>query len=151
MTPVEPPGPRQTDEAATMTGTTETAWLVVDVMNVVGSRPDGWWRDRVGAAVRLVDRLARHAAATGRPITAVIDGSAGPRLPDGVHDGVEVVHAGRGRDAADDEILARLATSRRAAEVVTADRDLARRARSLGAVVSGPTVLLEHLDRLDDD
>ena len=24
--------------------------LVVDVANVLGSRPDGWWRDRAGAA-----------------------------------------------------------------------------------------------------
>jgi hypothetical protein len=32
--------------------------LIVDGANVVGSRPDGWWRDRAGAAVRLYDELA---------------------------------------------------------------------------------------------
>jgi hypothetical protein len=31
--------------------------LVVDVANVMGSRPDGWWRDRAGAATRLMDSL----------------------------------------------------------------------------------------------
>jgi 8-oxo-dGTP diphosphatase len=31
--------------------------IIVDGANVVGSRPDGWWRDRVGAAVRLRDQL----------------------------------------------------------------------------------------------
>jgi hypothetical protein len=31
---------------------------VVDVANVMGSRPDGWWRDRAGAAVRLYSELA---------------------------------------------------------------------------------------------
>ncbi len=32
--------------------------LVVDAANVVGSRPDGWWRDRAGANARLRDGLA---------------------------------------------------------------------------------------------
>jgi 8-oxo-dGTP diphosphatase len=35
---------------------------VVDVANVMGSRPDGWWRDRAGAAVRLYSELASLAA-----------------------------------------------------------------------------------------
>ena len=36
--------------------------IVVDVANVMGSRPDGWWRDRAGAAVRLHDQITRLAA-----------------------------------------------------------------------------------------
>jgi selenocysteine lyase/cysteine desulfurase len=32
--------------------------LLVDAANVVGSRPDGWWRDRAGATARLLARLA---------------------------------------------------------------------------------------------
>jgi 8-oxo-dGTP diphosphatase len=36
--------------------------IVVDVANVMGSRPDGWWRDRAGAAVRLHADIARLAA-----------------------------------------------------------------------------------------
>ncbi|HEY2239800.1 MAG TPA: hypothetical protein VGI21_13475 [Streptosporangiaceae bacterium] len=35
--------------------------IIVDGANVVGSRPDGWWRDRAGAAVRLHDNLAKLA------------------------------------------------------------------------------------------
>jgi hypothetical protein len=31
--------------------------LVVDAANVVGSRPDGWWKDRPGAARRLHEEL----------------------------------------------------------------------------------------------
>jgi 8-oxo-dGTP diphosphatase len=34
----------------------------VDVANVMGSRPDGWWRDRAGAAVRLHAELVNLAA-----------------------------------------------------------------------------------------
>ena len=41
--------------------------IVVDVANVMGSRPDGWWRDRAGAAVRLHAEIARLAA-SGRAI-----------------------------------------------------------------------------------
>ena len=39
--------------------------IVVDVANVMGSRPDGWWRDRAGAAVRLHDQIAELAASGG--------------------------------------------------------------------------------------
>ena len=41
--------------------------IVVDVANVMGSRPDGWWRDRPGAAVRLHDEIVRLAQ-SGRAI-----------------------------------------------------------------------------------
>jgi hypothetical protein len=49
---------------------------VVDGDNVVGSRPDGWWRDRAGAKRRLVERLERFAAARDVPVTVVFDGRA---------------------------------------------------------------------------
>jgi hypothetical protein len=48
-------------------------WLV-DGMNVVGSRPDGWWRDRRAAMTRLSKLLAGFAAETGEPLTDVFDG-----------------------------------------------------------------------------
>src|SRR5262249_30234355 len=51
-------------------------WLIVDGNNVFGSRPDGWWRDREGAARRLVTELRSLAARTGDRITVVFDGSA---------------------------------------------------------------------------
>jgi|KBSSwiStaDraftv2_1062776.scaffolds.fasta_scaffold5648583_2 hypothetical protein len=49
---------------------------VVDGDNVVGSRPDGWWRDRAGAKRRLVERLERCPAARDVPVTVVFDGRA---------------------------------------------------------------------------
>ena len=50
--------------------------IVVDVANVMGSRPDGWWRDRAGAAVRLHAEIARLAA-SGRAILRDEPGEAG--------------------------------------------------------------------------
>jgi len=41
--------------------------IVVDVANVMGSRPDGWWRDRAGAAARLHAEIVRLAT-SGRAI-----------------------------------------------------------------------------------
>jgi predicted RNA-binding protein with PIN domain len=52
---------------------TGVRWLV-DGMNVIGSRPDGWWRDRPGAMNKLVERLRMHVAASGDEMTVVFDG-----------------------------------------------------------------------------
>ena len=109
---------------------------IVDAMNVIGSRPDGWWRDRPGAIARLLERLERRAAAGGERLTAVLE-----RRPEGplAVEWVEVAWgAGGGRDAADAEIVRRLPEWLAAdpeVVVVTSDRDLARRARELGAGV----------------
>jgi predicted RNA-binding protein with PIN domain len=111
-------------------------WLV-DAMNVIGTRPDGWWRDRDGATRRLVEEL-REFAAGGEEVTVVLD--AGPRELAGEAGGVRVVLARRrGRDAADDEIAALLADDEDPASVcvVTSDAALAARARELGASVEG--------------
>ena len=71
---------------------------VVDASNVIGARPDGWWRDRAGAARRLVAALDGFAARTGDDVTVVLD--AGEPPPS---ERAEVVVARRrGRDAADD-------------------------------------------------
>ena len=48
-------------------------WLV-DGMNVVGSRPDGWWRDRRGAMRALAERLALFAETSGDSVAVVFDG-----------------------------------------------------------------------------
>jgi hypothetical protein len=72
-------------------GGTAMPHLIVDAMNVIGSRPDGWWRDRDGAVRRLAGRLQRLAAATGRPITLVADGRPIRDLPGGEHGGVTVL------------------------------------------------------------
>ena len=48
--------------------------LVVDGMNVIGSRPDGWWRDREAASRRVVGRRERLVRADGAEVTVVFDG-----------------------------------------------------------------------------
>lgn len=114
--------------------------LVVDGNNVFGSRPDGWWRDRDGAARRLVTELQALAARTGDRITVVFDGRPLAGLGEGQHDGVEVLYARRpGRDAGDDRIVETVRDDADPASlvVVTSDRELARRVRALGAEVEG--------------
>ena len=119
-----------------------TRWIV-DGMNVIGSRPTGWWRDRPGAMQELVERLGRFAEATSEPVTVVFDG--GPKQL-ATPPGVEVLFATRrGRDAADDDI-ARLAEP--GTRVVTSDANLARRAEEAGAEVVGAGAFLRRLDDL---
>jgi predicted RNA-binding protein with PIN domain len=117
--------------------------LVVDGMNVIGSRPDGWWRDRAGAMRRLVEVLSRRAAETGDEITVVFDGRALPDLPEGRHGPITIRYSRRrGKNAADDRIV-EMVEADPAVTVVTADRDLRARVARLGASVSGPRTLLE--------
>jgi predicted RNA-binding protein with PIN domain len=122
-------------------------WLV-DASNVIGSRPDGWWRDREAAARRLLDALRAFAAA-GDEVVVVLD--AGPAELAGRQGTLEVAIAPRrGRDAADDEIARRLAADPDPASicVVTSDAALAARARRLGAQVVGAGSFRERLDAL---
>ena len=129
------------------------ARIVVDAMNVIGSRPDGWWRDRDGAALRLAGRLQRLAAATGDEVTAVLDGRPIRSLPEGTHDGVAVLYAGRGgRNAADDRIVRLVEEDEEPASllVYSSDRDLRRRVQALGASGAGAGSLLARLDALDE-
>ncbi|WP_299571986.1 NTP pyrophosphohydrolase [uncultured Williamsia sp.] len=113
--------------------------IVVDAANVVGSRPDGWWRDRRGATERLRDEIA-GLAATGvdgsgsARVVLVVEGAARgvPSTPT-----VEVVEA---PGSGDDAIVAVVADIAASAEriAVTADRELRRRVTDLGARVVGP-------------
>jgi hypothetical protein len=128
--------------------------LVVDVANVVGSRPDGWWRDRAGAATRMLERLAAvpgvaPATPDGRgtctEVVAVVEGRARDvRAPDGV----TVVRAPGSGDDALVETAAELAREGADLLVVTADRGLRARLPD-GTAVAGPGWLLEQLDRID--
>jgi predicted RNA-binding protein with PIN domain len=128
--------------------------LIVDAMNVIGSRPNGWWRDREGAARRLLGRLQRLAATTGDEVTAVLDGRPNRAMPEGADEGVMVLWANRrGPDAADDRIieLVREAEAPETMLVVTSDRALRERVEALGANVEGASMLLRRLDALEQE
>lgn len=129
--------------------------LVVDGNNVIGARPDGWWRDRRGASRRLVERLQCYGRTTAIGIVVFFDVPQ-PDLPEGDHDGVTVRYPRRrGRDAADESILELLDAYSGAqlgvqaggpVEVVTSDRALADGARQRRADVTGAGAFLARLD-----
>ena len=110
-------------------------WLV-DGMNVVGSRPDGWWRDRRGAMERLIGELEEFAEASGDEVAVVFDGRP---FPLGENERVEVGFAPGGRDAADHAIADRVRSDPDPAglTVVTSDRELEASVRAAGAAVVG--------------
>jgi hypothetical protein len=126
--------------------------VLVDVANVLGSRPDGWWRDRAGATARLLTRLAHLPASTvagpsGESLTctglvAVVEGAARD-VP-----GPPALRVVRAAGSGDDALVAEAATLSRAGTgaradllVVTADRGLRARLPA-GTPVTGPGWLL---------
>ncbi|MGE5289274.1 MAG: hypothetical protein ACM3ML_19170 [Micromonosporaceae bacterium] len=140
--------------------------IIVDAANVMGSRADGWWRDRAGAAARLRDQLAALGARGVRAlpsdldvppldvwfpeIVLVVEGAAraiasgadasGRGVPGSGAPGAVRVVAARGSG---DDAIARLAAGARGVRlVVTADRELRRRCQDAGAAVTGPRWLL---------
>jgi hypothetical protein len=108
--------------------------LLVDVANVVGSRPDGWWRDRAGATSRLLARLAT----LGEEVVAVVEGQA-RGVPEVL--GVRLVRA---TGSGDDALVATAHELTGPVVVVTADRGLRERLPA-GTVVHGPGWLLDRL------
>jgi predicted RNA-binding protein with PIN domain len=119
---------------------------IVDGNNVMGARPDGWWRDRQGAQRRLVDRLETFADARDAPVTVIFDGR--PHDAGGGRR-VAVGFARRsGPDAADDDIAALVASHPEPQDlvVVTSDANLAERVRASGARVMGAGAFLSELD-----
>jgi predicted RNA-binding protein with PIN domain len=122
--------------------------LIVDAMNVIGSRPDGWWRDRHAAMVRLVDQLERLAAAEGEDVTVVFERAPSPPIRSTV---VEIAHAPRAKaDSGDDEIVRLVHSSPdpHSIVVVTSDRWLADRARAAGAAVVSADGFRARIDQL---
>jgi len=122
-------------------------WFV-DGMNVIGTRPDGWWRDRHGAMERLVDQLERWVVATGEDVTVVFESRPRPPIDSTV---VEVAYAPRARaNAADDEIVRRLRALGDLSQtrVVTSDRVLADLAGAAGAAVLPAAPFRAELDAL---
>jgi hypothetical protein len=120
--------------------------LVVDAANVIGSRPTGWWKDRAGAARSFVEGV-RASVGAGRlrpPVVVVLEGKAREGASSGTAEGVTVLHAeGSGDDALVDVVGD--AAGSEGVVLVTADRELRRRAEALGAEVVGPQWLLERL------
>jgi predicted RNA-binding protein with PIN domain len=112
-----------------------TRWIV-DGMNVIGSRPTGWWRDRWGAMRDLVEELEGFASRSGDQVSVVFDG----KPFDLDSEAVDVLFASRRRpNAADDDIAALVEGDGESGglSVVTSDGDLARRVRDAGAAVVG--------------
>jgi hypothetical protein len=120
---------------------------VIDAMNVIGSRPDGWWKDRRGAVGRLVEQVERWASGAGEPVTVVLERPPSPPI---VSDTVEIAWAPHpAPNSADAEIvrlLPRELEEDSEVTVVTSDRDLADQARSLGAGVEGAASFRRRLD-----
>jgi predicted RNA-binding protein with PIN domain len=113
------------------------ARLIVDGMNVIGSRPDRWWRDRKGAMRRLVGLLEAYARERQAEVTVVFD--SGPFELSPAPDVRVVFASSSGRGAADDEIVRIVNgdTEAESIEVVTSDSGLAARVEALGATVVG--------------
>jgi predicted RNA-binding protein with PIN domain len=106
---------------------------IVDAMNVIGSRPDGWWKNRRLAMTRLVDQLERWSSAEGRLVTVVFERPTSNRSSV-----IEIAHAPKAAaNSADDEILRQVHADDQPTEitVVTSDVALAARVRALGASV----------------
>jgi hypothetical protein len=119
--------------------------LVVDAANVVGSRPDGWWKDRPGAARRLHERLLVADVAYDQ-VVLVLEGAAKAGVPAGRDGDVRTVHAPRDGDSALLEEVRRSIAAGSAVTVITSDRVLAVRSEGLGARAMSSGWLLDALD-----
>lgn len=118
--------------------------LVVDGANVVGARPDGWWKDRAGAARRLHESLL-VADLPYDEVVLVLEGLAkgGARAGRDAH--VRVVHAARDGDQAIVDQVRKAREAGGAVVVVTADRMLRARVEAVGAGSMSPTWLYDRL------
>jgi predicted RNA-binding protein with PIN domain len=108
---------------------------IVDAMNVIGTRPDGWWKNRHGARVRLVEQLERWAAPDDHRVTVVFEGPTSPPIESSA---IRIHHAPKATaNSADDEIVRMVRDDDRPSEitVATSDATLADRVRGAGACV----------------
>ena len=123
--------------------------LIVDGMNVIGSRPDRWWNDPDRAVRRFIEELDQYGSRTGEDITVVFDRQP-PDVAPGPHGTITVAFASRrGRNAADHEIVQMVAEDAApdSLTVVTSDADLAARVRGLGAKVRSSGSFRRRIDR----
>ncbi len=122
-----------------------TRLLVVDGANVVGATPDGWWKDRAGAARRLHERLLVVAPPPYDEVVLVLEGKAKGGAPAGRDLHVRTVHASRDGDRAIVEAVRDAVDAGEHVTVVTADRALRGQVEHLGGRVMGPSWLLAQL------
>jgi predicted RNA-binding protein with PIN domain len=118
--------------------------LVVDGANVVGSRPDGWWKDRAGAARRLHEQLVVADLAHDE-VVLVLEGAAKGGVRAGRDGHLRTAHA---RGSGDDEIVAEVRAAVERGDVVTvvtADRMLQSRVSAAGGTSMSPSWLLDQL------
>lgn len=118
--------------------------LLIDAANVIGSRPNGWWRDRPGAARAFVDQI-REAVKSGRlaePVVVVLEGAArkGVDAAAAAADDVTVIHA---PGSGDETVVAIAAESGSEVVLVSADRRLIQRAKLVGAETASPQWFLD--------
>jgi predicted RNA-binding protein with PIN domain len=108
---------------------------IVDGMNVIGSRPDGWWKDRGRAMAALVDMLERWASVEGAEAIVVFERPPSTAIPSSV---IDVAYAPKAAaNSADDEIVRMISADARPHDirVVTSDKGLTERVTGLGASV----------------
>ncbi|KQZ69735.1 NYN domain-containing protein [Nocardioides sp. Root151] len=118
--------------------------LVVDAANVVGTRPDGWWNDRAGAARRLHGQLMVGDTSYDE-IVLVLEGGAKGGVRAGRDGHVRTVHA---KGAGDDTIVAETRaaiTAGHRVTVISADRMLQSLVQGAGAMAMSPSWLLDQL------
>lgn len=117
---------------------------MVDGANVVGSRPDGWWKDRAGAARRLHERLLVADLPHDR-VVLVLEGAAKGGVPAGRDGHVRSVHAPRDGDSEIERVAREACERGDRVTVVTADRFLQARVQGVGAMALSPTWLLDRI------
>lgn len=126
--------------------------MIVDGMNVLGSRPDGWWKDRPAAMERLARRLDAFAAATAIDMTVVFDGNEHARVS-GAARSIAIGFAPGGRDSADREIVRRIRGDADPASLVavTSDRRLRAAVKAANANSISAGELLRRLERQESN
>jgi predicted RNA-binding protein with PIN domain len=119
---------------------------IVDGMNVIGSRPDGWWRDRDRAMSALVERLEQWAAAEGTDVMVVFERPLSPPIESAT---IQVANAPKAApNSADDEIVRLVLADSDPAQihVATSDRALSERVLAAGANVYPAESLRNSID-----
>jgi hypothetical protein len=139
-------GPASAPAACCLTYAVRVQVLIVDGANVVGSRPDGWWRDRAWAARRLHEQLSTTVLPYDE-VVLVLEGDARRGNPTGADGRLHTLHAAwSGDDAIVDAVRTQAELGNgRGITVVTADRGLRDRVEAAGAKTVSPSWLLDQL------